>query len=72
LEIKKHQPMLIIDTSSTNELIPPLNKNKRNKWYNLTQTTNNENLDMFFNYVDENYLLIAELNNSHWEIYKKR
>ena len=64
--------MLIIDTSSTNELIPPLNKNKRNKWYNLTQTTNNENLDMFFNYVDENYLLIAELNNSHWEIYKKR
>jgi len=66
-EVKKNRPMLIIDTSATNDIIPPLNKTKRDEWSNINNNQYDEIFENFFNYIEVNYKMITKLNESRWD-----
>jgi hypothetical protein len=69
-DIINNPPKYIIDTPNTD--IPPLDKDKRDKWLNSRRTNKRydifmPNLDVFFNIIETNYDVDKRLGN--WTIY---
>jgi len=79
-EIKKNKPVLIIDTSTTNSLIPPINTTKRIQWIQMNTNFKNffgtdsysHELEEFFEYCHDNYYLKITTGQLKWEIYALR
>ncbi len=65
-DIKNNKPVLIIDTSSTNPVIPPINATLRNKW--KSKSTLLPEMNEVFKYIDNNYKFIGKIRR--WSIYK--
>ena len=70
-EIKTTPPKFIIDTSSTNSTIVPINQSKRIGWRSSNSNyTSNVNLEEYFSFVENNYYPVDDSSNKyHWTIY---
>jgi hypothetical protein len=70
IELQKNNPVLIIDTSASNSLIPPLNYSKRIEWKENSNNIYDEKFEIFFKYFEENFELVTVTKDSKWEIYR--
>ncbi|MEJ2745199.1 MAG: hypothetical protein P8123_05875 [bacterium] len=72
-DLERHRPMLIIDTSSSNALIPPLDQVPREKWnspssiYGLIPE-----MDNLFELVGTRYQRIGAVGPLRWSVYARR
>ena len=70
-DIRRSRPELIVDTSSTNHLIPPINPETRNVWNSENpQYQNIEYLKDWYEYIDSNYKLIYSISPGDWVVYQ--
>ncbi len=75
-DIEKTHP-LIVDTSSTNAYIPPIDKNERKNWKYISFAGHkNDNcvlhpkMEEVFQYIDSRYKLVDIIEEFNWKIYK--
>jgi len=74
-DIARNKP-LIVDTSSTNEVIPPLDSKERKAWkyvpkagYAAEPCPMNPKMKDVFEYIDRNYELVDSAGQPGWKIY---
>ncbi len=74
-DIARNKP-LIVDTSSTNEVIPPLDGKERKAWkyvpkagYAAEPCPMNPKMKDVFEYIDRNYELVDSAGQPGWKIY---
>ncbi|HVY54653.1 MAG TPA: hypothetical protein VHC46_02760, partial [Thermodesulfobacteriota bacterium] len=68
---------LIVDTSATNEDIPPIDNNERSKWkdtaYPEWKTAGcilHPKMEEVFDYINSRYKLVGYMEKNKWKIYK--
>ena len=71
-ELSENPPTLIIDTSSTNDRVPPLDARDRDSSYQPQETYGpGTELDSVFNFVARNYSWTETVDSSQWRIYRR-
>lgn len=71
-DIKATPPKYIIDTSSTNSIVVPINQSKRIEWRSSdpNYTPLDINFEDYFSFVEDNYYPIDNISNEyHWTVY---
>jgi len=71
-EVRCNQPKLIVDTSSTNQAIPPLDIKKRLLWNPPSGFSLHPSLENFFIFVSENYEEVGTIGEKSWIVYEDR
>jgi hypothetical protein len=70
-DLAMRPPALIIDTSTTNSLVPPLDRSQRATWapddpaYGLLPE-----MDGVLRYIDSNYVFVARVGREQWALYR--
>lgn len=71
-ELSENPPTLIIDTSSTNERVPPLDAHDRESSYQPQEKYGpGTELDPVFNFIARNYSWTETVDSSQWRIYRR-
>ena len=69
-DIITNKPALIIDTSPHNQLIPPIDLAKRQKWKPKTQYDLLPEMDSVYNYINSYYEFEGKIGELQWPIYR--
>ncbi len=70
-DITMNKPMLIIDTSTTDIRIPPLDIKDRRNWTSGSNTFRIiPQMNDIFQYIDANYYFAGFIGEKNWRIYK--
>ncbi|MEQ9618319.1 MAG: glycosyltransferase family 39 protein [Deltaproteobacteria bacterium] len=74
-DIAQKKP-LIVDTSMTNELIPPIDDNERKQWINAGGNTRDcllsPKMDDVFKFINSRYEPVDVISKNGWTLYKYR
>ena len=69
-DIKRNPPALIIDTSPSNEFIPPIERSAREKWVLGSQSYRMlPEMEVVFEYIASNYVLKERIGQNQWLVY---
>lgn len=68
-DVARARPV-IVDTSSTNVLVPPLDVQRRRAWQEQQEISLSPALEPFFSFVDARYTPVATLQPSGWTVYR--
>jgi hypothetical protein len=68
-DLKAKRPIVIVDTSSTNPLIPPIDAEKRRIWSNHTPDGLLVEMKTVFDYISSNYRQVRTLGKETWSVY---
>ncbi len=72
-DIEKNKPKIIVDASSNDNWIPPINEEKRIDWeenITLSQYSPMESMEQVYSFIDTNYIYSTTLGG--WDIYTKK
>ena len=77
-DIMVNRPQLIIDTSSSNEIIPPLDPIRREKWASASSSNAKYNdaykplpeMHSVFEYIASNYRFVGTVGQQQWSVYE--
>ncbi len=72
-DIKRTPPTLIIDTSPSNEFIPPIERSAREKWVLSSKSYRMlPEMEVVFEYIAANYVLEERIGQNQWLVYARR
>ena len=70
-DLKSTPPKYIIDTSSTNSIVIPINQSKRIEWSASNPNyVSNINFEDYFSFIEDYYYPLNNVSNEcHWTVY---
>lgn len=70
-QLQAQPPTLIVDTSSSNKIIPPIDE-RRNRWRPQSGYAPGAEIDLVTEWVRDNYLRIVRLEPYGWVVWRRR
>ena len=70
--VRANPPVLLLDTSPTNNVIPPLDSEKRGRWRGTEGYRPPDSMARVYDWVAKNYTLVNELPESRWRAYERK
>ncbi len=68
--LRAHSPVVIVDTSSTNDLIPPIELDARKEWAAGHPDSLDPAMNAIFEEISSKYFLEAEIRPLQWRLYR--
>lgn len=70
-ELNESKPLLVIDTSSTNINVPPIDPEEAEQWARLTKSLwPSPGMQRFHQYIHSNYRLLGTVGAEGWRVYR--